>query len=429
MKTKKQTFPVLYLSGVLVFCFVAYAQTDSLLKVNGEECVSLKKELKSRRLRLPSEVLNRRLKRVHTLMKKKDSQKALNMLEKMQNRFKNQKASLVQIYRLKAQVYSVQENFPQALQAYQKAMELNTMSYREHLSVLYQTVTLYLYEGKLAEASGQMDEWLCLSSKIPASAYVLKAMILIQKRQKNKALPLIMEALKQSSSPREAWLFLAANLWVEKENYKKALPLLKKLVAFYPSRKKYWKLLSQVRLRLGKEKQSLVSFDLSHKLQFVEKEKEILNLTRLFFNQGQPLKAAQILEKAMEEKQVKTNEKHYELLGDFWFQAQEKQKAFQAFKKASRHARAGTIFVKIARHYMEEEQWQSAVLFFQQALEKDQLKDKEQVYIQMGTALFRLKKYARAIQSLEQIMAMEAEAKWIKQAREWINHIKAQSAA
>ena len=391
-----------------------------------KNCLPLKRELQSRRVVLVSQPVQKRLNRVSKWMKKKETEaKALETLKTLASR--GRPSDLVTIYRYLAMLHAQRENFSQALGIYQQAMDLKKMSYREHLNALYTQVVLYLHIDKTLQAEQTLEQWFCLTEEVTPRAYYLKAVIQMRKKNQAQALKWVMKAIQSTPSPQKPWLALAATLYMQKENYEQALVLLHRLMVLDPNREGYWKSFSQAYLALKKEAHSLAGWDLTRKMSFLKTQSDWLQLIGLFSARGQPLQAARLLEQTLKSGPVKKNHKHYKMLGDFWFSAKEKDRALKAYQQAARKSEDGEIFLRIARHYMEDEQWGQAIRFFNQALQKGNLKNQEEVYIYLGIALFRNGKPAQAIKSLEQILALEAESSWIKQAREWIDHISAQT--
>ena len=383
----------------------------------------LKSDLKSRRSALISSVMSKRLQRISRAMNRKNSEdRALELIEKLEKASKDRPTDLMRAYYLKAQVYSGKDDFKNALLFYKKAMDLKRLSYDEHLSALYDIASLHVFQGKINQASRLVDQWFYLADKVTAAAYMLKASILVEKKQQKEALKLVMKAIEESDRPIENWLAFASSLHLELGNYVQAAQMLEKLVASYPDRKKYWTSLSASYLNIKKNNRAVASLDLAYKLDFLSKETEIVHLSSLLFHQGQPLKAANLLQQALEENKIKKNQKNYEMLGDSWRGAEEDKKALRNYQLASQYSEDGKIFTKIGYIHLNNENWIETVGSFKEALKKGGVRKPEQVYIQMGVALFQLKQYAESIKSFEQVLARETDSQWIRMAREWIDH-------
>ncbi len=386
-----------------------------------------RKELKNRPHLLFSPIVFKRLKWIHRLMGKKGSEKkALALIQKLEAVAKKRPFELAHLYMLQGKVYRSLDDYKNAFLFYQKAIDLKQLPFGYHLSVIFDIATLHLFQNNLLSAKRLIDRWFDLADEPTAEAYVLKAYIFIEKGKKNQALDLLMLAIKSTSHPRESWLSNAASLLTDRKKYVSAAQVLEKLVAHYPDKKQYWKYLSSVYLSIRKEDRAVATLDLAYKLDFLDKEREIVHLTSLLMYKGQPLKAGKLLQKAIRLKKVKKTYKNYELLGDCWFSAEETTKALKAYQLSAQigSKKQGDLFAKIGRIYLDQEKWSKVIKYYKLALLQKKLKKPEYSHISMGVAYFNLKQYKKAIQSFEQVAVTKAKVRLIKIAREWINHVK-----
>lgn len=396
--------------------------TTAQLKIP-KKWIVFKKELKSRRSALTSPIVQRRLQRIHRVMNQKDSEnKALELIEKLEKVVQKRPFDLTRLYHLKAQIYLSKDNFKTAFSYYNKAIDLKTLSHKEHLSVLYDMAILYLFQNKIKKASHLIDQLFYLSDKITPATYILKASVLVEKKQKKQALELVMKAIQSTKNPKENWLAFGAALNLEMEKYIPAARLLITLTTSYPTKKKYWKQLSAVYLNINKDDKALATLDLAYKMDFLEKEQEILHLASLLMYQGLSFKAGHLIEQSINLKTVKPTQRNYEILGDCWHRAEEIKKALTAYQLSAPLAKDGKIFTKLGRIYMQNREWNAVVNNFTKALNKGGIKHPEHIYISMGIAHFHLKTYEQAIKSFEQVINTKATGQKIKIARQWIDH-------
>ena len=187
---------------------------------------------------------------------------------------------------MKAQIYLSQEKLKKALALYQKALDFNKLSYRDHLRALYDKITIYILSNKIKKAENLVELLFYLSDKKTPSMYILKASILIEQNKPLPALQEVNKALSLSSHPRESWLVFAVALNAQLKKYIPAIKYLQKLTALHPKKKQYWKQLSSLYLQVNKEDKALATLDLSYKMEFLTKEKEIVHLASLLLYQG-----------------------------------------------------------------------------------------------------------------------------------------------
>ena len=387
--------------------------------------VQLKKELKKRKQALTSVIVHKKLDRIHRVMNQKNSEeKALVLIKKLEVIVQNRPFDLAKVQRLKAQVYLSKDDFKQAGLYFQKALDLKVLSFQDHLSVLYDMASLYLYQDQLQQARRTVDKLFYLADEPSPSLYILKAFILIEKNQKKQALKLVRKALAKTPYPKESWLVLAVSLELEMKNYVSAVKGLAYLTAMNPEKKKYWKQLSAVYLNINKDDKALSALDLAYKMDFLEKEREILHLASLLMHQGQPFKAGRLLEKSLSLKKIKPTGKNLEMLGDCWSYAEESKKALRAYEQSALQAKDGRIFSKTGFIYFNNEDWSQALKHFTSALKRGGLKQPAAAYIYIGMAYFHLNQPKQAVEAFEQVISVKsAGSQSIKTAREWINAI------
>ncbi len=388
-----------------------------------EEWTLLKKDLKNRKSSLTSPLVQRRLKRIHHVMGKKDSEdQAIALIEKLEKVVQKRLFDLARLYHLKAQIYLSKDDFKNAVLYYNKAIDLKKLSYTKHLSVVYDMAFLYLLQNNIQKASQLTDQLFYLAEKVNPPAYILKASILMSRKQTQPALEMVMKAIQATSRPKESWLAFGAALNIELKKYVPAVRLLIQLTGTYPNKKKYWKQLSAVYLNINKDDRALATLDLAYKLDFLEKEQEILHLTGLLMYQGLLFKAARLLEQSIRLKKVKPTQKNYEILGDCWLRAEETAKALQAYNLAASSARDGKIFAKMGRIYMSNQNWRAVIDNFKKTLDKGGIKHPANIHIAIGIAYINLKKYKSAVKSFEQVINTKAQGQLIKRARQWIDY-------
>ncbi len=417
-------YTVLFITQTM---FSAYSIADT--KKADNQCKELKRELKSRKNALITAMVHKDFERIDRLMGKKGKEEQiLEKITKLEERVKNRPHSLAKAYHTKAQVYFGSEQLQKAFEYYNKAIGLKVLPYNDHLSVLYDIARVYLYQDNLNKAEEIVEQIFCLTDKVTGALYILKATILNEKKQIKPALEMTMKAIDSRTPPPQSWLIMAVGLHFQLHNYVSAAKLLTHLTARYPDKKQYWKQLSGVYQHLNKESQVTTTLDLAHKLNFLERESEILHLSGFLMQQGQPLKAAKLIEQFMEQKKVKMTKRNYEILGDCWSYANEIKQALLAYERAHQVSSNSAkkdwkLPVKIGDIYYAQESWQKSVKYFTAALAIKGVKRPEQLYIKIGIALHHLKEHQEAIQSFEKVITTKATSQFIKTAREWIDFI------
>ncbi len=409
----------------LTFCYIFPATGAPSLSHTAPppEWVQLKKSLKKRKSPLTSPLLQRRMERIHRVLKT-NKQKALDLIQNMEKVLKNRPAERARLHLLRAQIHLSMEDMKKAMLYYQKAHDSQKLTYGEQMSLLYDMAFLHLMNKNTRKADQISQKLFYLSDKLSdPPLHILKAYILTEQNKKKQALKRVMTALTESTKPKEHWLALGAGLNLEAKKYHIAIKLLSQLTSLKPQKKQYWKQLSSAYLNIDKEDKALATLDLSYKLDFLEKESEILHLTSLLLAKNLPLKAGLLMEKALKEKKVKSNPKNHEILGDLWQRAENIPKALKHYQKSSAFAKKGKIFAKMGRLYTRTRNWKAVVKNMTLAIQKGGIKHLEQIYISLGVAHLQLKQYELALSAFESVMEKtRAKTQSIKMARQWITY-------
>jgi tetratricopeptide (TPR) repeat protein len=380
-----------------------------------------KEELQNRKATLTSEGTHRRLTRAHDLMGKGKLDDAIEVLTRLDSSTAARPHENAQVLQTLGFAYAQKEKYDLAISHFQRALDLKVLPYSPTLSTIYTMAQVMVATERYDQALKNINLWLSLADEPSADVYVLKATIFAQQNKNKEALELVTKAIAMSKEPKESWLAFAVAMNYQLENYKESARLLEILANNYPEKKKYWKQLAGVYLNLEKNPKALATMELAHKLNYLDKGSEILNLVSLLIYGGIPLKGAAILEQALADGKVEKSQKHYEILGDAWAQAEEMDKALVAYAQSAKMAQDGRIFAKQGRIYLEQERWDKAAEYISQGLAKGGIKNVQHVYMALGVAQFNLQKFEDARASFES--AKKASDKVASAAEQWISYV------
>ena len=123
---------------------------------------------------------------------------------------------------------------------------------------------------------------------------------------------------------------------------------------------------------------------------------------------------------------IEPTKKNYELLGNAWYQAQELDRAIDAYREAAKvWDEDGKMDLQTAYLLVEQERWAEAEGSLAAALRKGELRDMGNVYVLMGMTYFELGKNADAKRAFRNARKFPKAA---AAAGEWLNHIEDQEA-
>ncbi|KAA9130780.1 tetratricopeptide repeat protein [Marinihelvus fidelis] len=320
-------------------------------------------------------------------------------------------------------------NYDAALREMERAVELNGLPDETHYALMYQIAQLYFMQERLDDALAALDLWFC---KVPEekrvdTAYVLKASILAQKEDWGGVVEAIDQAISLGDAPREDWYRLKLAALFELERYPEAAETLEILVAGWPDKKDYWLQLSNIYIQLQDNAKALSVSALAYRRGMMTTQADILLLANLYAMQDVPYKAAQVLQKGLEDGIVEGSERYWTLAGDTWYSAEEFDRALGAFQQAGAAADDGEIDLRRGYLLVDMERWDEASQALSNALEKGGLNDTEtgRAYLMLGMTQFNLGNYDQASTNWGRAGRYDSTR---DAAQQWMNHLRQERA-
>jgi len=333
------------------------------------------------------------------------------------------------LYQMMAQVEWARSNFDSALVNFEEAVALDALPDQIHFSLMYQIAQLYYMKERYEEALAKLDLWMCKvpPEKVTSSAYVLKASIYAQDEDWKNVIPSIETAISMSDEPKEAWYQLKLASHFELEQYPKAAQTLEIMIQSWPDKKDYWIQLSQIYYKLKKDPEALAVIALAHRRDMLDKQTDIMYLSNLYSNQDVPYKAANALQKGIENSIVEASEKHWTMVADAWYAAEEMEKALIAYEFAGEAADDGEIDLRRAYILVDMERWPEAAEALNAALEKGGINDRKvgEAYVLLGMSHFNLQAYDQASTAWGRAGRYEKSK---KPAQQWMVHMREERA-
>jgi len=136
-----------------------------------------------------------------------------------------------------------------------------------------------------------------------------------------------------------------------------------------------------------------------------------------------PFKAANVLQKGIEDGYVESNRKHWTIVADSWYAAEEMEKALLAYQEAGKASDDGEIDLRRAYILVDMERWGEASVAIEAALEKGGFNDRKtgDAYVLQGMSEFNLGNYNKASTAWGRA-SKYPKAK--KAAQQWMNHMR-----
>jgi tetratricopeptide (TPR) repeat protein len=279
------------------------------------------------------------------------------------------------------------------------------------------------------DALDKLELWMCkvAPEKIKPASWVLKASIYAQKQDWKNVIPAIETAISMAEEPKEAWYQLKLASHFELEQYPKAADTLEVMITLWSDKKDYWVQLSQIYYKLKKDDEALSVIGLAYRRDMLDKQTDIMYLSNLYSNRDVPFKAAKVLQKGLEDGIVETNKKHWTMVADNWYAADEMENALMGYENAGKESSDGDIDLRRGYILVDMERWEKAAEALEAALEKGGFNDRKigEAYVLLGMSYFNLQNWSQASTAWGRA-GKYAKAK--KAAQQWMNHMREERA-
>ncbi len=333
------------------------------------------------------------------------------------------------LFQMMAQVEWARSNFDSALSNFEKAVALDALPDHIHFALMYQIAQLYYMQERYDDALDKLALWMCKvpPEKIKPASYVLKASIYAQKKDWKNVIPAIETAISMSDAPKESWYQLKLASHFELGQFPKAADTLEVMIQHWPEKKDYWVQLSQIYYKLKRDDSALSVIALAYRRGMLDKQTDIMYLSNLYSNREVPYKAAEVLQKGIEDGIVEASKKHWTMVADTWYAAEEMEKALDAYERAGKASEDGDIDLRRGYILVDMERWEKAVEALEAALEKGGFNDRKmgEAYVLLGMSEFKLENYSKAKTAWDRAGKY---AKSRKSAQQWKNHMREERA-
>ena len=353
---------------------------------------------------------------------------AYEKLQKMAQR-KSDKYQKAVISQAIAQVEWARSNYDQALTYFEQAVALDSLPDLTHFSLMYQIAQLYYMKDRYDDALDKLELWMCKvpEAKVTDVAYVLKASLHAAKADWKNVLIAIDQAISMSDEPKESWYQMKLAAHFELEQFPKAAQTLETLIQKWPDKKTYWVQLSQIYYKLKQSDEALSILALAYRRDMLNKQTDLMYLSSLYSNADVPFKAAEVLQKGIEDEVVEVSKRNWTIIADAWYASEEMEKSLFAYEKAGRASEDGEIDLRRAYILVDMERWDEAALAVNSALDKGGFSDRKtgDAYVIQGMSEFNLGNYNKASTAWGRA-SKYPKAK--KSAQQWMNHMREERA-
>lgn len=372
-----------------------------------------------------TEITYNRLTEIHQDIDEGLYDKALEGLDALLERRPDDYAR-VSIYQAKGHIHSELENYDEAIEYFNRTIELDRLPNEQHFNVVRQVAHLHYAREDYRSALAQLDLWFCM---VPDEAtdvtdvWVMKAGIHARIEEHRNALQAIDTAIAIADEPREQWYQLKLGMHLELAEFHEAAEALRILVRMRPDRKSYWLQLASVLTELGNERDARAVLALAYQNGLLNRESEYKQLAGMLQQQRVPRRAAEIMEEGLDEGIIGNTRQNWEMVAGAWYEARELDRALDAYELAGALASDGKPDLQRGFILVDLERWEYAEEALTRALELGGLSQSQigNAYLLIGTSRYHQGHYNAALEAFNQAANY---GRVEDAAREWINHVQ-----
>ena len=285
-----------------------------------------------------------------------------------------------------AQIAYEQDDIDAAIQHWQKAIDDNALSNRDHFQLMYQIAQLQLMEEKYEQALATIDRWFRESGSTRPDAYALKGNTLYRLERHDEAIAVLDQAIAASGdSPTQNLFELKMAAHYEKEDYQGASQVLEELVRRNPDEVKYQINLAQTYIQMEQMDKALPvmqALSSGGKLQDPQHWRQLYQLQAYA---DRPADAAATINNGIQTGALPADKDILRALGDNYYQAEMIDQAIDAYQRAAAASPDdGNADQQRGHLLLGQERHAEAKEALNTAFRKGQLRDEGTAYLLLG---------------------------------------------
>jgi tetratricopeptide (TPR) repeat protein len=326
-------------------------------------------------------------------------------------------------HRIYAYIAYGREDGEKALEHMQASLDVpDGLPKEDRADVLFQVAQLHGAKQRWKQVIASLESWFQTVEKPNSLGYYLLAMSHYQLEQYEAALPPAKKAVEIAENPQQSWLQLLLAIYLTNKQYVEATPVLIDLISRYPnSGKNYWLQLSSLYGVQEKNDRALIVLELANRRGLLTEDRDLRRLAQMLLYNEIPIRAAQVIEKGIEDKRLKEDAEVFEMLSNSFILAREVRRAEAPLARAAELSNNGKLYVRLAQVRLLQENWNDAATALRQALEKGGLEDTQgSVQLLLGITYYNKNELQEARNWFARAQNFGATR---KQAEGWLEHV------
>jgi tetratricopeptide (TPR) repeat protein len=362
------------------------------------------------------------LESVQDLMADQRYGEASTQLKAAADRLQRRPYDLAFVHHTHAYVHLAQERYPQAAEQFERALALDRLPVETTAGTLIALAQIYQLLEAPQKSIAILKQWQALEGiEQAAIGFLLLASAHLDLGQYEKAYTPLKAAIARKSPPPESWQQTLAALTMQLGRYDEAIALYQMLLdRSGPKKGRYWLGLASAYLMKEAPKSALDALQSALQAGVLDQPGSYKQLWHLQMAHGVPMRAARLIEKALEKGQIEESAKQYEMLFHAYRLAREHNRSLNALEQAARLEPTPERLKRLSQVAVDNSDYGRAIAAIEQALSGEP-QNPGGLWSLKGVALFESGETQAAIAAFEKAAEYEKSA---ASARRWLGYLR-----
>ena len=326
--------------------------------------------------------------------------------------FKNEQSyERMLINQLLGNFYGTQDQFKEAIEAYEKALKYKKLCLISNLQVRANLAQSYFitkdFLNVIKTLSAYEEIALQRGQNFSPFNRIILGLSHYYIENYEAAYNYIKSANDTSLKYNEDWLKYELSLAYKLEKFNEATELAQLLIYINPEKKEYWKQLSGLYFSQEKDNESLAGLELAYDNDLLVKNDEYRDLARYFLYKNLPQKAVKSLLSGLNKDILDESKENFELIADSYFLTRDRPNGILYLKKSLEFDEDPKIAFKIARFAFEDENWILSLSYFKIAEDFGWNETEGRLDLLSGISLYELGRLDESLKAFERALKSE----------------------
>lgn len=346
---------------------------------------------------------------------------AVQKIQEWLPRFQDRPEIQAVLLRNLAALYGRQKHYRHAAMIQEQALALHAFTDQDERQALYDLGQYYLAADDYAKAAEVLTHWSEKAAAPTAEQWVLLAELQLHLKQYPQAAMLMEKGIAQAAQPKEEWYQRLVAIYHETQDWQACMRILGILIQRSPDNPLYWNQLTGIYHEAGKDLHALAVRQVMCRRGMLKAPAEILQLAQIMRFRGMPARAAELVQRELDQTTLEANVPSLSLIADAWTDARELEKAAVAVERLAALTSEAENYHRLGQLYSELHDWGKARQAMLRALSHGKLKNPGGAYLLLGLAHYRLHDRAQAREAF--VKALDTPTVR-KTAQQWLDHLQ-----